>query len=683
MLHAGTAIVGGRAVGVVVATGQHTELGRIDAALRAVPPTPPPLLIHLERLSRQIAVAVIALVAVIGAALFARGDATSEILLLAAALAVSAIPEGLPVAVTVALAVATRRMAARNVIVRHLPAVEGLGACTLIATDKTGTLTMNRLSVEAVVTAGGVSLPPDEWRQPVDDLLRIAQAAASCNEAIWSSFGEPVGDAVDIALLRFAQDVGAARSPARLAVFAYEPVNRFASAAVETPEGVTVFAKGAPETILAMCDRHEPVFAEEAERLAAAGYRVLAFARGTVGDPSTIDLAHPAGLTLLGCVGLLDPLRPEARAAIAACRAAGVDVRLVTGDHPATALTIAAQLGIAPPAGAVVTGPQLAAAADRPDDQRALIAEAQVFARTSPAQKLLIVDTLRAAGHFVAVTGDGVNDAPALQAADIGVAMGRSGTDVARGAADLILVDDNFGSIVAGVEEGRITFANLRKIAIFLLATGLAEIGLFIVTIVAGLPLPMTAVQLLWSNLVTEGVQTVALAFGRGEGDELHRRPRPPQTPVIDRPALALMLVPAVAMTIFASALLAWEIDRGRSLEQARGSVLLATVVFQNAFVLAMRSERRPFWREPLASNRWLLIGVSVALLLQVGAVLIAPLRAVLGIGSPDLASLGASLVGAVITLIVAEIAKHLARRVETALSAARGREDHRGARCS
>lgn len=664
MLHAGTAVVAGRAKAVVVGTGAATQLGRIDTTLRVTEAAPPPIMLYLERLSRQIALATVALIATLGVLMALRGTPADQIFVLAVALAVSAIPEGLPVAVTVALAAATQRMARRNVIVRTLPAVEGLGACTLIATDKTGTLTLNRLSVEAVITASGLRLERSDWSAAEESLQPLAQAALDCNEAIRTPLGEPVGDSVDVALLRFVESIGGLSNSERLAIFAYEPVNRFASVRVRVRdgEGIRVFAKGAVETIAGMCDHVDPSVLERAGDLAREGYRVLALAGAAATDADDVDLSAPRHLRLHGCVALLDPLRPEAAKAIAACGRAGIDVRMVTGDHPATALTIARQLGLAKHESDVVTGGTLAALASEHRQWREAVRSAHVFARTEPAQKLAIVEALRADGHIVAVTGDGVNDAPALQAANIGVAMGLGGTDVARGAADLILTDDNFASIVSGVEEGRITFANLRKIAIFLLATGIAEIGMFLAAIVAGLPLPLTAVQLLWSNLVTEGAQTVTLAFARGEGDELRRPAVRAGARLIDGRALILMLAPAAAMALYAVGLLGWELERGASPEQARSSVLLTAVLFQNVFALSMRSDHRPIWREPSTSNSWLLLGIAAALLLQVTAMTFPPLRAVLGTAPPDCFSLAACVLGAALTLLVAEGTKGLLR---------------------
>lgn len=658
MLHAGTTVVEGRGTALVVATGANTALGRIAGALDAAQDTAPPLVIRLKRFSRWLAVYAMLAILLVAAVQAAQGMPAAEIFFLAIALAVSAIPEGLPVAVTVALAAATQRMAQRHVIVRALPAVEGLGACTLIASDKTGTLTLNRQSVERVMRADGISLGPAQWAE--DAAVRaLGQTAALCNDAALTADGTGTGDTVDIALLCFARRIGIdiddlRRRATRIAAMPYEPHRKFAAVIVEMDGARVVHVKGANETLLPMCRPANQARGAAIEALTGQGYRVLAVAMATLPSGAPLmDPAHPSGLTLLGHVGLFDPLRPEAADAVARCQRAGIQVRMVTGDHPATALTIARTLGLAASAQEVMTGRDIAALEADPDRRDARIAASRVFARVEPAQKLAIVDALQRQGELVAVTGDGVNDAPALQAAHIGVAMGRCGTDVARGAADLILTDDNFASIVAGVEEGRITYANIRKIVIVLLATGLAEIGLILGALLLGLPVPLTAVQLLWLNVVTNGIQDVALGFGRGEGDELDRPPRRPDEPLIDAQALALMLPAALYMTICALALFRWQLGQGATVDEARNLVLFATVLFQNAYVFAMRSERRSLLREPLTSNPWLLAGILGALLLQLAAQYLPLLQTVLGtapLRGTDYAIAGMAALGLLIT---------------------------------
>ena len=659
MLHAGTSVTEGRGVGVVVATGTATALGGIQSSLLESAAPPPPLLRRLQRLARQIAGAALLMIVLLGGLLVLEGQPAGEILLLAVALAVSAIPEGLPIAVTVALAAAVRRMAARNVIVRSLPAVEGLGACTTIASDKTGTLTQNRLRVERLLLESGELVEREGWR---GSRHPAALSAALCNEAALSPDGTIVGDTVDVALLHFAReaaiDIEAAADAPRLCALPYEPARKFAAVAARG----ALHVKGAPETVLPMCTAIPEGARDGVERLAAAGYRVLAVASRPLGPGEAADCSSPSELQLLGFIGLLDPIRREVPDAIARCIEAGVKVRMVTGDHPSTAVTIARQLGLPADGHRLVTGKEIAALDPGSDELRRRILAGTVFARVEPGQKLAIVQTLAGSGEIVAVTGDGVNDAPALQAAQIGVAMGKGGTDVARDASDLVLADDNFASIVAGIEEGRITYANIRKIVIFVLATGVAEIAMFLGAVLTGLPMPLTAVQLLWANLVTNGAQDVMLGFGRGEGDELRQPPRAPNEPLIDRTALALMIPPALVMAAFAILMLQWMLERGHDLDSSRNAVLLLVVLFQNVYVMGMRSERRPIWREPLASNLWLLAGVSLALLLHVTAMSWPPLGQLIGterVDSPALLFVGA---GAFLILLVTEATKAAVR---------------------
>ncbi|WP_158638012.1 cation-translocating P-type ATPase [Sphingomonas ginsenosidivorax] len=665
MVLAGTMIDQGRAVGIVVATGADTALGAIDASMRSTRATPPPLSLRLDRLARQISIATIALIIPFAVILLLQGRPGDQILLLAVALAVSAIPEGLSIAVTVALAAGTRRMAARNVIVRSLPAVEGLGACTIIASDKTGTLTRNILSVERVLLADGSAFDRSDWSSHTDVLAAIARASALCNEASIGADGAPLGDTVDVALLRFAADCGvdlpALRTAARQPALPYEPANKFSTVAIDEGQGRYVFAKGAPEVVRPMCGPIDAAAIATASAMAGDGYRIIAVAASD--GATTIDAMNPTGLVFLGWIGLIDPVRPEVPAAIASCARAGIGVRMVTGDHPGTALTIARGLGLSVDAAQVVTGAQMSALSDAPADLAALVLGGRVFARIEPVQKLEIVRILAASGELVAVTGDGVNDAPALRAAHIGVAMGVGGTDVARDAADLVLADDNFASIVAGVEEGRITYANVRRIVIILLATGIAEIGMFLGSVALGLPMPLTAVQLLWLNLVTNGAQDVMLGFGRGEGDELRRPPRRPDEPILDRSAIALMIPPAIVMTGLALILVDGMHRQGAPLAAIQNAVLLMTVLFQNVYVLCMRSERRSILREPPFSNPWLLLGVGVALSLHLLAMFWPALGRVVGTAPVSVATLWFCLGATATTVVVTEVTKHVVAR--------------------
>jgi magnesium-transporting ATPase (P-type) len=526
------------------------------------------------------------------------------------------------------------------VIVRRLAAVEGLGSCTLIATDKTGTLTCNELTVREVRLPDGGSFavtgegyaPTGQVQadgQPVTGgrhggLESLARAAVLCNEADlhrqdagWAWRGDPT----DIALLSFAHKLGLQREAEldrhpQVNQIPFEPEHRFAATYHRVDGATQVFVKGAPERVLAMCgaasagDWHEAAAA-----LAARGCRVLALAVG----PAPVNLhavdtpPWPEGLTFLGLVGMIDPLRPGVREAVAACRTAGILVCMVTGDHPVTALAIARDLGLAERPEEVVTGTDLEGMS--PDDLQDAVGRVRVFARVAPGQKLELVDAARQAGHFVAVTGDGVNDAPALRHANIGVAMGRSGTDVAREAAELVISDDNFATIVAGVEEGRVAYGNVRKVIYLLISGGAAEVVALGLAVAAGLPLPLLPVQLLWLNLVTNGLQGVALAFEPKVGDVLRRPPRPPTEPIFDRLMIQRMAIAAVVMGGVGFATFWWALRQGWGEPAARNVLLLLMVLFLNVHIGNSRSETTSAFRlSPLRAP--LLFGTAVGTLL-------------------------------------------------------------------
>lgn len=652
MAFAGTLVTRGRGRGVVVGTGGRTELGAIAGLVLKREVAHPPLLLRMHAFTRGLVVAVALVVLLVALVSLLRGHSLHEVFLLAVALAVSVTPEGLPVALTIALAVATRRMAKRKVIVRKLVAVEGLGSCTFIASDKTGTLTMNQLTVKRLALPG---LPPlelgGEGDVPRGELVvpegvdalelraraqRLLCAVTLCNEATlalrddaWTHHG----DAVDVSLLVAAHKLGITRSAMesafpRLADIPFESDRQYAATLNRTPEGARASVKGALERLLPMCATMagpsgdvplDPAAIQEAAHaLADGGYRVLAVAAGDLPRDQPFTQERLTGLTLLGLVGTIDPLRPATKGAIEACRRAGVEVAMVTGDHPTTALAIARELGLARDPGQVVTGPQLAAA--DPARREALVANARVFARVEPRQKLEIVEALKRAGHFVAVTGDGANDAPALRAAHVGVAMGKSGTDVARETADLVLTDDDFASIVAGIEEGRVAYANVRKVVFLLLSTGLATIVAFVGALMLDLPMLFVATQVLWVNLVTSSVQDVALAFEPAEGDELDRPPRPPREPIFDRWMTEGVLISGLWMGGVTVAVFWWLLAEGWAESSARNAALLLMVLFQNIHVGNARAERRSSLTLSPFKNRFLFAGTLVAQLLHVGA---------------------------------------------------------------
>lgn len=654
MLHVGTLVVGGQARGVVVETGENTQIGRIASVLTRAG-SEPPLVTRIKRFTNVITIAFAGVIMVVAVAEFLRGTPIQDIFFIAVALAVAAVPEGLPVAITVALAIGTTRMAARKVVVRLLPAVEGLGACTLIASDKTGTLTCNELTAKRIwlpdgtdveITGAGYQIEgealvanhsPAEAQR--DALKALAVSGALCNEAglhVTAGRLQHYGDTVDVAFLVLARKLGLdpallSTRHAELARIPFRAEHRYAASFNRDHDTLIAHVKGAVEVLLPRCEHvdHAAVVAAE-DRLAEAGYRVLGVAAGEVHmstQNSKFDAAMAKGLHFLGLVGFIDPLRPEARTAVQQCAAAGVMVRMVTGDHPATALSIAQELGIVgedeDAEGLVVTGAELMRLAGDQESLDLICDRARIFARVEPMQKLQIVEALQKIGHFVAVTGDGVNDAPALKRANIGVAMGTSGTDVARAAADLILTDDQFASIVNGMREGRIAYDNVRKVVYLLIGTGVAEVVLFLLAILAGLPMPLFAVQLLWLNLVTNGIQDVALAFEKGEPDVLKRPPRPPGQHIIDRPMIIQVMLSGGYGGLAGFLFYAWLLGAGGGESEARNMVLLFMVLFENVHVFNCRSETRSAFKLPLGDNPFLMLSVVAALGLHVASMYI------------------------------------------------------------
>jgi len=667
MAFAGTMVNRGRGSGVVVATALSTELGTIASEVIHGESAKPPLLVRMERFTRRIAIIVGLAAIVMAAVAVSRGMPFTEIFMLAVALAVSVIPEGLPVALTVALAIGMRRMARRNVIIRRLVAVESLGSCTCIATDKTGTLTVNELTARCIQFPNGDSwkitgegtVPEGEIEPPhaspgdeeIVLLQRLCLSAILTNDGFlgkrngqWTHHG----DAVDVSLLVMAHKANIVKAKTinafpELDSIPFESERLFSASLNQVGDSRCMFVKGAFEKLLPMCDTmavpgkditiDTARLEQLANDLACQGFRVLAIASSDSAPPATEVFCeqHLHGLTMLGLVGMIDPLRPESAEAVAICRRAGIEVAMVTGDHPATALAIARELGLATNEEHIVTGPELRATTDQ-DKIDLLTRRARVFARVEPSQKLDIVHSLQRNGHFVAVSGDGANDAPALRAAQVGVAMGKSGTDVARETADIIITDDNFNSIVSGVEEGRISYANVRKVIFLLISTGAAELVLFTMALFTGLPLPLLAVQLLWLNLVTNGIQDVALAFEPGEGDELRQTPRPPKESIFNRMMIERVIISALVIGIVAFYLFKTMLDWGYTVEEARNSTLLLMVLFENVHVFNCRSETRSIFQHNPLRNRILLFGTLTAQMIHIGAMYTPWINNVLGI---------------------------------------------------
>ncbi|MGY6499783.1 MAG: cation-translocating P-type ATPase [Acidimicrobiales bacterium] len=697
MAFSGSIVASGRGRGLVVGTAIDTELGRIAEEIRQTELVESPLQERMRRFAHIIGV-VIGVSTVLTFALgLWLGEEVGEMLLVSAALAVAAIPEGLPVVLTVALALGVRRMARRNAIIRRLAAVETLGSTTLIGSDKTGTLTQNRMTVNEL-WAGGVlhhsdelDLPPAHEADPRhdgsgrDDPLSLALlAGVLANEARLTRGDEGLvgeGDPTETAFLlhgaRHDLDPDAARRTWRsVGEIPFESEHRYAASFREHDGTHHVFVKGAPERVMAMCtDRAAadgttgPLDVDEIRRvneeMAGRGLRVLACAHRTLDSPpdgSRPD--EPTGLTFLGLVGLLDPPRDGVRDAIARCRQAGQRTIMITGDHAATARAIAAQVGIVDDDDApVLTGPELD---DMDDDAlRDRIDEVSVFARVSPQHKLRIVLLAKDLGHVVAVTGDGVNDAPALKNADIGIAMGAGGTDVARDASDIVLADDNFVSIHAAVEEGRITFDNVRKVTFFLVSTGFGTFVIIPVALVLDWPLILVPAQLLWANLVTKGLQDLALAFEPGEPDVLDHPPRARREPVLNAVLWWRTLLVGAVMGAGTLVMFDWAHSGEDTLVAAQTVALTTLVVFQAFHLGSSRSERRSILQVPVSSNRFLLYAQVGALALHVGALHFPPTQFVLRVEPIGLDAWVRLVAVAATVLVVVEIDKAVRRGLD------------------
>jgi P-type Ca2+ transporter type 2C len=676
MLFAGTTVVRGRAKAVVVETGINTVVGALAREVFGADAGLPPLLVRLEKFTRMIGVTVLGAVLLIGVIGYIRGLELLEIFFFGVALAVSAIPEGLPVVVTIALAVATSRMAKRGVIVRKLAAVEGLGSCSLIASDKTGTLTMNQLTAVTAVSSDGkedsleeISISSKEERSSHEtNLYQLVLCGLFSNEADYvekdGGYDFSHGDPTDVALLRLADRAGLSISTlnsehASVHEIPFESELRF-SASVREKDGTrTCYVKGAPEQVISMSqvtEEKKKELLDIAGSMAERGLRVLAFASGEITDSASLSPDAINGLDFQGFIGMKDPLREGVLDSVKACKEAGIKVTMITGDHPTTALAISKELGFADDNSTVVTGSDLSSMSD--ETLREKISNIRVFARTAPVEKLRIVNAARDSGHFVAVTGDGVNDAPALRAANVGVAMGKSGTDVARDASDIVLSDDNFSTIVAGVEEGRVAYDNIRKVIALLVSCGAAEVCMVILAVISGYPLPLVPVQFLWLNLVTNGIQDKALAFEPGEGDVLKRRPRQSEEKIFDRLMIHRVGLAAIVMGGISFAVFVYFLGKGKSEEEARNIVLLLMVLFQNVHIGNCRSEHHSaLYYSPFRSP-YLILGALGALTLHLWVMHTGFGSRVLGVAPVSMELMGGLFLLALSVFIVIELHK-------------------------
>ena len=649
MAYSGTQVAFGQAHGMVVATGNKTEIGRIGTMVGEIQTLSTPLTRRLDQFARRIT----AFILIVGLLTFLYGHylagmTSLDIFLAVVGLAVAAIPEGLPAIVTIVLAIGTRIMAKNRAIVRRLPAVESLGSVTVICTDKTGTLTRNEMTaVRLMLPDGDISVSGTGYApeggfhvdgKPVDaertePLQALARCAMLCNDAHLKHDDKGewhlVGDPTEGALLAFALKAGfdsgmAARAFPRIDVIPFESEHRYmATLHHDHEKRAFVLLKGAPEKVLELCTHEaggktldKAAWQKRMENAASAGERVLALASAEM-PANTTSLGTEdisARFELLGMIGLIDPPREEAIAAVAQCQRAGIRVKMITGDHAVTAAAIGRQLGLA--TAHALTGEIIETLTDAELQQRAL--KTDVIARASPEHKLRLVAALQAQGHLVAMTGDGVNDAPALKAADIGVAMGQKGTDAAREASDLVLTDDNFATIAHAVREGRVVFDNIKKSLLFILPTNGGQAGVILLAIFAGLALPVTAGQILWVNMVTAITLAMALAFEPAETGVMRHPPRSPQQPLITRALAVRILYVSILMILVTFAVFEWELARGNSIETARTAAVNMLVVGELVYLFNVRHfTASAFNLETMTGNRVALLVSAILIALQ------------------------------------------------------------------
>ena len=630
----------GRGKGVVVATGLDTEIGHIAELLQSEAGVKTPLQVRLTRFGRYLALAVLAICVVVFRAGLLQGQPVLLMFLTAVSLAVAAIPEALPAVVTISLALGAHKLIRHNALVRNLPAVETLGSVTYICADKTGTLTQNRMTVELFFAAGErhVSLPDPGARV---HWAELGQALALNND-VAEKDGKPAGEPTELALFEAAHKAGfdkAALEQAkpRLAAIAFDSKRKQMTTLHQSPEGVIAYIKGAPERVLAQCSKAvsndapevfepEAVLAE-AEQLANEGYRVLALAKRefTVLPEPLIPEKIEQDLTFLGLVALIDPPRPEVQQAVADCLTAGITPVMITGDHPGTAMAIARRLGITDNDQTVLAGNELA---EMSDDAFARIVESvRVYARVSPEQKLRIVKALQVNGEFVAMTGDGVNDAPALKRAGIGVAMGQKGTDVAREAADMVLMDDDFSTIVRAVQAGRRIFDNIRKFIKDTMSSNSGEIWTLFLAPFLGLPIPLLPIHILWINLVTDGLPGLAFTAEPAEPDIMCRAPRPPEESIFAHGMWQHIVWVGLFVGGISIASQAWAVSR--SVEYWQTVVFTVLTVSQLFHSLAVRSETASLFTIGLFSNLPMLGAVVLTVLLQMAVIYVPALNPV------------------------------------------------------
>jgi len=672
MLFRGSHITRGRGVGVVTATGMQTEIGQIARLLNEQTEVQTPLQIRMARFGRHLAVAILVICALIFITGLLKGEPVLLMLLTAISLAVAAIPEALPAVITISLAMGARRLSRHHSLVRNLPAVETLGSVTYICSDKTGTLTQNRMTAECFVIAGK-TFTTLEQALALPAAQQMGKALALCNDVVPQKqklHGEPT----ELALYQAAEAAGfqklaLQRQAPRRAEIPFDSKRKLMMTLHPDGTGSIAYVKGAPEVVLTRCldqwgadapeTLHRQAWLDQAETLASRGYRVMAVAQRRFAG--AVDQLSDAGqtLTLLGLVALIDPPRPEAEAAVSQCRRAGITPVMITGDHPGTAKAIAVRLGIVHDQARVLTGQQLDQLSD--DEFHRQVREVGVYARVSPEQKIRIVQALQQQGEFVAMTGDGVNDAPALKQAGIGVAMGDKGTDVARQAADMVLLDDNFATIVQAVREGRRIFDNIRKFIKYTMTSNSGDIWTLFLAPFLGLPVPLLPIHILWINLVTDGLPGLAFTLEPEEPGSMQRPPRPPDESIFAHGMWQHILWVGLFIGATSIGAMAWAIGQNNANWQ---TIVLTVLTFSQLFhAMAVRSDRHSIFSQGLFSNPAMLGAVALTVVLQLAVIYVPALNALFNTRPLPLADLLNCVAIASLTLLAVEGEKLLVRR--------------------
>lgn len=629
MAYAGTTVITGRAQVIVTSTSTYTEIGRIADKVSHTEEEKSPLTIRIEKFSKQISIIIIFIAIITTCVLLSKGYPLNSIFLSVIALSVSAMPEGLPLALTMALTIASKRMAKKNVIVKKLNSVESLGSCTVIASDKTGTLTVNEQTAKEIVLADGSKyeitgsgyngdgkvIPVAN--APLEKAREIALLGAINNEAhlefkgnTWDSFG----DSIDIAFLSLAAKLNITSKPEIIETIPYESENQFSAVFYKKGPDTYCTIKGSLEKVLTFSESKEE-YHKQNEELTKKGYRIIALADGKVNGTTLTDIKK---LNFIGMVAFIDPIRDEVKSSLKECQKAGIKVVMITGDHPLTAFSIAKELGLCSKKEEVATFKEVEEYRKKGEKKfDGFVSKIKVFSRVTPLDKLDIVNSFKRQGEFIAVTGDGVNDAPAIKAANIGIAMG-SGTDVAKETASMIVTDDNFTSIVEGIKEGRTAYSNIRKIILFLLGCGFAEVTFFLLSIAFGYDIPLVAIQLLWLNIITDGMQDVALSFEKTEKDVMSAKPRSTKESLFSKDLMIEVLI--LGITISLVVFLTWKfmLDNETDLITARSVIMMLMVFIQNVDVLNCRSEKKSVFKKTLLDNKIVILTVFGSIILQI-----------------------------------------------------------------